>query len=67
MTVNNAMYASADAIHFFPMFNHSSIHHADDTKDTGIWDSNRSSYVIYVRRDIQVPNRTSGVVRWIGR
>eukprot|EP00656_Telonema_subtile_P000700 TRINITY_DN10339_c0_g1_i1.p1 TRINITY_DN10339_c0_g1~~TRINITY_DN10339_c0_g1_i1.p1 ORF type:complete len:490 (-),score=83.31 TRINITY_DN10339_c0_g1_i1:293-1762(-) len=39
----------------------------DDTKPTAYWDPSLSKYVISLRRDIQVPGKTQGVERQIGR
>eukprot|EP01079_Euglenida_sp_SAG-EU17-18_P004641 gene4641-4841_t len=39
----------------------------DDTKDTAVYDSRLGRYIIFVRRDVQVPNRSAGVVRYVGR
>jgi len=69
MFCSNTVWAGPDGWHWQPMFGkgHKSIHHDDDTMDIGNWDEKIGRYVVYVRRDIQVPGKAHGVVRRIGR
>lgn len=50
MVCDNSVWAGPDGLRFKPMYNHSSIHHPDDTKDTAIYNASSGRYVIYVRR-----------------
>jgi hypothetical protein len=69
MICNKTVWAGSDGWHFQPMFGaeQQSIHHKDDTEDTGYWDAKLGKYVIMVRRDVQVVGKSSGVIRQIGR
>lgn len=66
MIVGSYVYAGADGLNFTQLYG-PCIHHADDTKNTAYFDTRLGKYVIFVRRDLQVPGKSAGVVRWIGR
>jgi len=55
MVCDNSVWAGPDGLRFVPMYNHSSIHHADDTKDTATYNVSSGRYVVYVRRGASGP------------
>ena len=59
MFCDNTVWAGPDGWHFQPMFGrgHKSISHYDDTMDVGYWDHALQRYVVYVRRNVQVPGK----------
>ena len=67
MLCNKDIYEGPDGIRWTKTGN-GNVTHADDTQDTGWWNPDVGKYVIYVRRDLDIPaGNTTTRTRFIGR